>query len=500
MAKRRTPKIYDPRHKRKLEAMQLKRYYNPEREERRKAKRLKALQEKQAIIDAYRAEYNEVLGEIRRLQNYLASTSNNSNDSQIIETYMELLNKKYAIEQSGKIPSILHVKNVSPKQSLQIVNATIRIEWQDVVFSNGKMAFRYGEKYFDIVVTNAKEAFNKLIPTFAKRLPAIEIEIKHSIASIVNAIDFDNIIELLQWCQTIFHIEDGKKTRVKISTLNRIPTKLIKQIFHYSKTEYLNYLQDKQDENVQIIPVFEKQGQNPDGFLFTINRGREYLIVWESNQEMANKATYIFQSPANQLHNIQQLLFDYIYSDIHNKRHNLRANKVREFLGFNYKCIDHDNFSSWANLVENSFKKDTGIKKKNESSVSYHINQERRYIPTHNIIQNKLKTYLEGTGYYTEVLLESDNVDIKAVTFSGEWHYFELKTSAPRQCIREALGQILEYAHYPFDNRAKKLYIVGCYALSENEVKYMNLLRTIYNMPIWYRWFDDATNCLSEDY
>lgn len=133
-------------------------------------------------------------------------------------------------------------------------------------------------------------------------------------------------------------------------------------------------------------------------------------------------------------------------------------------------------------------------------ALSFIINQERKYIPTHNIIQNKLKSYSEDTGYYTEVLLESDNVDIKAVTLSGEWHYFELKTSAPRQCIREALGQILEYAHYPFDNRAKKLYIVGCYELSENEVKYMNLLRAIYNIPIWYRWFNNATNCLSEDY
>ena len=463
---------------------------------RRKRKEFK----RQAKQKATMTEYDNVLKEIIRLERYLASTPSDQNDIEIIEAYKELLSKKYAIEQKGNLPSDVIAQYIKAQQSLHTVNTTTCIEWQNIVFSDSKITFRYGRQHFNIVVTNVKEAFNRLILTFAKRLPAIEIEIKHSIATIVNTIDFDNVIELLQWCQTIFHIEDGKKTKVKISSLNRIPTKLIKQMFHYSKTEYLNYLQEVQDENIQIIPVFEKQCQNPDGFLFTINRGNEYLIIWESNQEMANKATYIFQCPVNQLHNIQQLLFDYIYSDIHNKRHNLRANKVREFLGFNYKYIDHDNFSSWASLLENGFKEDASIKKKNENYVSYHINQERKYIPTHNIIQNKLKSYLEDTGYYTEVLLEVDNVDIKAVTLNGEWHYFELKTSAPRQCIREALGQILEYAHYPFDNRAKKLYIVGCYELSENEVKYMNLLRTIYNMPIWYRWFDNVTNCLSEDY
>lgn len=498
MKKERNPKIYDPLHKKRLEAMQSARYHSAKREQRRKAKREKKREAEQTAIDNYRAEYNEVLSNIRRLENLLVTTPHNSDDGQIVETYKKLLSKKFTLEQAGHLPYNMVKENSNHNRLSHFVNATTNVDWRNVVFSDGKLTFRYSGVSYEITVANAKEAFNKLIPTFAKRLPAIEVEIKYSIATIINTIDFNHVVELLQWCQTIFHIENGTKANVRISTLNKIPSKLIKHVFPHSKTEYLNYLQDQQDNNVQIVPVFERYGQNPDGFLFTINRG--YLIIWESNQDMTNKATYVFQSPTNQLHNIQQLLFDYIYSEIPNKRYNLRTNKVREFLGFNYKCIDHDCFSSWVNLLEKSFKENTSAKKKNENNVSYHINQERVYIPTHNIIQNKLKTYLENSGSYAKVLLESDNVDIKAVTLSGEWHYFELKTSSPRQCIREALGQILEYAHYPFDNRAKKLYIVGCYALSDNEIKYMHLLRTIYNMPIWYRWFDRSTNYLSEDF
>ena len=466
-----------------------------QRELRKKRTALKRQAKQNAIME----EYGNVLKEINRLEKYLANTPSSKDDVEIIETYKKLLSKKYVIEQTSYFSTDEIIKQINEEESSQIETSIIAIEWRDIVFLDGKLTFQYHNKYYNIVATNAKEAYNKLIPFFAKRLSALEIEIKDSVAKIVNPIDFNDVVKLLQWCQTIFQIKDDITGIAKISTLNVIPAKLIRQIFPHCKTKYLNYLQDKQDEKSQIIPVFETRGQNPDGFLFTINRGNEYLIVWESNQDMANKATYVFHSPFNQLHELQQFIFDYIYSDIPNKRFNLRTNKEKEFLGFSYQCIDHNNFSSWVKHLEKSFD-DIVAQKKNEHCVSYHINQNREYIPSHNIIQNKLKAYLEDTGFYKKVFIEDDNVDIKTVTFEGEWHYFELKTSTPRQCIREALGQILEYAHYPFDNRAKKLYIVGCYALSENEIKYMNLLRSIYKLPIWYRWFNETKNCLSEDF
>ena len=495
MAKEKTPKIYDPQHRKWLEATQLAKR-NTQIERRRKRK--DAI--KQATINADKAEYSRVLKEINRLQDFLNSTPNNADDGFVIEAYKKLLYKKYILEQTGNIPCELADKNSCPQRFLPSVNVVVDVEWLDVIFSEGKLTFRYNENFYDIVIADAKEAYNQLIPIFAQRLPVIRIEIKHSTANIINEIDFTYVIDLLKWCQTVFHIEDGKRGCVKISSLNKIPTKLIRQFFHYDKTEYLNYLQEKQYGDAQIIPLFENLTQNPDGFLFTIDKGNECWVVWESCKDMINKATYVFQAPLNQLHNLQQLIFDYTYSSIPNKRRNLRTNKVKEFWGFNYRSVDHDNFPSWVNHLENSFKEKKHSKQKNEKDVTYHINQERTYIPIHNIVQNKLKSYLENLSCYKEVLLESDNVDIKAITQDGEWHYFELKTSAPRLCIREALGQILEYAHYPFDNRAKKLYIIGCYALSENEIKYMKLLREIYNMPIWYRWFDYNTNQLSSEF
>jgi hypothetical protein len=133
-----------------------------------------------------------------------------------------------------------------------------------------------------------------------------------------------------------------------------------------------------------------------------------------------------------------------------------------------------------------------GVENKSEAKVVYRIEYKKSsYDPVHNIMQNGVKQYLEKSGEYDEVLLEVDNVDVKAKTNNGDWHFFELKTSSPRKCIREALGQILEYAHFPADNKAKKLFIVGQAELSDDEKKYLKYLRSQYNIPVWYRCYSN---------
>jgi len=141
-----------------------------------------------------------------------------------------------------------------------------------------------------------------------------------------------------------------------------------------------------------------------------------------------------------------------------------------------------------------------GVEQKSEKTI-VGIREYKKYTynPIHNIMQNGVKKYLESTEDYNLVKLEVNNVDVTAKTKDGEWHFFELKTSTPRQCIREALGQILEYAHYPTENRASKLFIVGQTELSTKEKEYMKYLRTIYNLPVWYRCYFNSTGKLGKE-
>lgn len=94
-----------------------------------------------------------------------------------------------------------------------------------------------------------------------------------------------------------------------------------------------------------------------------------------------------------------------------------------------------------------------------------------------------------------------DKVDIMGKhVASGEKHYFEVKTFNAKQSIREALGQILEYAHYPQKNNADKLFIVGLGKPTTKDKEYMGFLRQAYNLPVWYRWYDEKKDNLSEEY
>ena len=108
----------------------------------------------------------------------------------------------------------------------------------------------------------------------------------------------------------------------------------------------------------------------------------------------------------------------------------------------------------------------------------------------HKEIQLALKKYLSHEGY-TDVELEAPagrgrQIDLKAYhKASQSLHYFEIKVYDARLSIREALGQILEYAHYlSAQCEASKLFIVGPESPTRQDLIYLNRLRKEYNLPI----------------
>ncbi len=107
---------------------------------------------------------------------------------------------------------------------------------------------------------------------------------------------------------------------------------------------------------------------------------------------------------------------------------------------------------------------------------------------------------------YASICLKGDGkkgnrqrVDIIGKKMSTEeLHYFEIKTYSTKRSIREALGQILEYNHYPSESRARKLIVVGPEKPDKNDCEYLKTLRNTYNLPIWFRWYSFEENKLYE--
>jgi len=97
-----------------------------------------------------------------------------------------------------------------------------------------------------------------------------------------------------------------------------------------------------------------------------------------------------------------------------------------------------------------------------------------------------------STGY-------GGSIDL-VVKNKNRYIFYEIKTNKSiRMCIREALSQLLEYAHFPNKNNANKFVIVSQNAITENVKKYLINIREIYKIPVYYRQFDLMKNKLLDE-
>ena len=111
------------------------------------------------------------------------------------------------------------------------------------------------------------------------------------------------------------------------------------------------------------------------------------------------------------------------------------------------------------------------------------------YTPEHNRMQAKLLAELQKEYGRDHVCLEKDFVDAQ-VENEKELIFFEIKSDLdPRAVIRQALGQILEYAYHPArtGRRPDSLVIVGRTELRSADEAYLKCLGGDFNLPLTYR-------------
>ena len=122
------------------------------------------------------------------------------------------------------------------------------------------------------------------------------------------------------------------------------------------------------------------------------------------------------------------------------------------------------------------------------------------------LLHNKIQTYIfrqlrkklgkdnvateQPTGYGSQI-------DIVVRESDGGFVFYEIKTSdSIIICIREALGQLLEYAYYPNINNAKKMIIVSPNPATADAQLYLKGLRDRFVIPIYYQVYDSEKHAL----
>jgi hypothetical protein len=116
-----------------------------------------------------------------------------------------------------------------------------------------------------------------------------------------------------------------------------------------------------------------------------------------------------------------------------------------------------------------------------------------------NRMQNELFQLLEGQFGKGRVVREREHVDLTVLAASGTPQYLvEVKSvGEPRLAVRAAIGQLLEYAHYPGHNRNSRsttLVIAAPGVLDVSCRDYLAALKAKYRFNVEYRHYEPGSH------
>lgn len=124
--------------------------------------------------------------------------------------------------------------------------------------------------------------------------------------------------------------------------------------------------------------------------------------------------------------------------------------------------------------------------KREYSTVVKEISVDAR----HSYLQEKLFAKLQSIYGESNVGLENEidgnRIDI-VVKDGNEFIFYEVKTaSSAKSCIRQAIGQLMEYAYWQGESLASKIVVAGEFKANQEALNYLKYLNSEFNIPIKY--------------
>ncbi|MEF2147699.1 hypothetical protein [Aquilutibacter rugosus] len=132
----------------------------------------------------------------------------------------------------------------------------------------------------------------------------------------------------------------------------------------------------------------------------------------------------------------------------------------------------------------------SGARRLADGTTKYELGRrevERR--AEHRTIQNELMGLFDSnTRLGVEVKRETGGMVDLVTELDGNYHFYEVKTCVTaRHCIREAIGQLLDYAFRSVHSRpVAKLIVVGRGTLKPDDERYLRKLNELISVPIEY--------------
>lgn len=139
----------------------------------------------------------------------------------------------------------------------------------------------------------------------------------------------------------------------------------------------------------------------------------------------------------------------------------------------------------------------SGVRTLNKHSVEYD--------QLHDKIQNGFTQWLRQTYPSETIDIETGaqqrtRIDIVRIQEDKARIFYEVKAcNSLKFCIRDALGQLLEYAYFPNAKRAKYLFVVSYTKADKNIEQYIQHLNKELGIPIGYIQFDYETSRILQE-
>ncbi len=137
------------------------------------------------------------------------------------------------------------------------------------------------------------------------------------------------------------------------------------------------------------------------------------------------------------------------------------------------------------NLEESGYneKSETPFERSATSSVKVNL--------VHNRIQNRFLKYLMTT-YPDDINIgERNRIDAKRETNSNIFIYEIKPFESVYACIRDGIGQLLDYSHLQKSKKDKKVIIVGPNEPEQRDIEFINAIKKVLQIPFSYIAFDE---------
>lgn len=269
------------------------------------------------------------------------------------------------------------------------------LDWDCVKFRNGyiivfppmKGSVKFKPKA--VSVTGAIEVYNYLIGYLKERLEPVHCYVEGMDLVVYDTIRLNEAIVRFSSAARQHGItisgHRNKKFRPKIIPYNKALSKarqLTAEDFKKYKSAFIDFLAQQQSKNYKVIPCVENlsyidTNTTEYAFMFSLEcKNGSILIVHENVNP--DRSTILFVIEKDTYDKSIRYIYDFMQSAIINKRSSIREGGIMcNDKIINYKSINHDDISSWQNIISVFTDtlipiphKENNLLKKNFSSLS----------------------------------------------------------------------------------------------------------------------------------